>query len=138
MEQEQLYRKSSMDRIQSPEQLNDYLRVTNPSVWVLLTAVILLLVGLLVWGSFIYIDSQAYGTALVADGRIVVRFEDEGAAAQVQSGMRVAVGEVSAEILSLGQDEEGIFALARADLADGTYAAAVRYRQTRLLRLLFN
>ena len=138
MEQEQLYRKSSMDRIQSPEQLNDYLRVTNPGVWALLTAVILLLAGLLVWGSFIYIDSQAYGTALVEDGRMVVRFEDRKTAENIETGMIVSVGEVRAEIVSLGQDEEGIFALARADLADGTYAAAVRYRQTRLLRLLFN
>ena len=65
MERAHLYRESSLDRIQSPEQLNDYLRVTNPSVWVLLTAVILLLAGLLVWGSMAYIDSVAYGKAEV-------------------------------------------------------------------------
>ena len=69
MERAHLYRESSLDRIQSPEQLNDYLRVTNPSVWVLLTAVILLLAGLLVWGSMTYIDSVAYGKAEVSQGR---------------------------------------------------------------------
>ena len=45
MEHSDLFRKESMDRIQSPEQLNDYLRVTNPAMWVVLAAVIILLVG---------------------------------------------------------------------------------------------
>ena len=32
-----------MDRLKSPEELNDYIRVANPSVWLLLGAVILVL-----------------------------------------------------------------------------------------------
>ena len=47
----QVFRKKSLEQISSPEQLNDYLRVTNPAVWLLLTAVILLLVGVLIWSS---------------------------------------------------------------------------------------
>ena len=53
---QQLFRKKSLDRISSPEQLNDYLRVTNPSVWVVLLAVIILLAGLLIWSSVTTID----------------------------------------------------------------------------------
>ena len=45
MEGSSLFRKKSIDRIQSPEQLNDYLRVANPAVWVLLAAILLLLAG---------------------------------------------------------------------------------------------
>ena len=45
MEQTSVYRKASVERISSPEQLNDYLRVTNPSVWIVLAAVVLLLAG---------------------------------------------------------------------------------------------
>lgn len=41
-----------MDRVSSPEQLNDYIRVTTPSVWIVLIALILLLVGFLVWSIF--------------------------------------------------------------------------------------
>ncbi len=37
-----LFREKSIDRISSPEQLNDYLRVTSPAVWVILLAVVLL------------------------------------------------------------------------------------------------
>ena len=136
MEHVHLYRKESLERIESPEQLNQVLRVTNPSVWLLLTAVILLLVGLLVWGSFTYIDSVAYGRAEVADGVMTLRFDDEDLAKSVEEGMLITVGETSSEIRSLGRDEQGVFALADTDLADGEYTAGVRYRQTQILRLL--
>ena len=137
MAQEQLYRTGSLERIQSPEQLNDYLRVTNPSVWLLLTAVILLLAGLLIWGSFTYIDSVAIGTAQVTDGNMTLRFDDPVLAQAVEVGMPVTIGETTTEILSLGRDEQGLFALARAELPDGEYEASVRYRQTQVLKLIF-
>lgn len=44
-----IFRQKSMDRVSSPEQLNDYIRVTTPSVWLVLAAIILLLVGMLAW-----------------------------------------------------------------------------------------
>lgn len=137
MERAHLYRESSLDRIQSPEQLNDYLRVTNPSVWVLLTAVILLLAGLLVWGSMAYIDSVAYGKAEVSQGSMLVRFDEERAAENVDVGMSVTVGESQSVIRSMGWDEQGMFALAETTLADGEYDAAVHYKQTQVLKLLF-
>ena len=47
-----LFRKKSIDRVSSPEQLNDYIRVTKPSVWLVLIAVVLLLIGMLIWSIF--------------------------------------------------------------------------------------
>ncbi len=44
-----VFRKKSMDRVSSPEQLNDYIRVTSPSVWLVLSAIVLLLLGMLAW-----------------------------------------------------------------------------------------
>ena len=46
----ELFRKKAMDKVQSPEQLNDYIRVTTPSVWLVLIALIILLVGVFAWG----------------------------------------------------------------------------------------
>lgn len=39
-----LYRKSTLEKFSSPEQLDRYLRVTSPGIWTVLLAVILLLV----------------------------------------------------------------------------------------------
>lgn len=49
MDKNSLFRKSSVDRISSPEQLSDYLKVTNPAGWIILAAVALLLIGFFVW-----------------------------------------------------------------------------------------
>ena len=138
MEESSLYRKESMERIQSPEQLNDYMRVTNPSVWVVLAAVILLLVGVLIWGAMAQIDSYAAGTAQVQDGVMVLVFDDAQQAKNVQAGMTVTVGETSSEISSVGSENGSVFATASTTLADGSYPARVVFRQTQVLRLLFN
>ena len=46
----QIFRKKNIERVSSPEQLNDYVRVSNPGVWMVLTAVIVLLFGICAWG----------------------------------------------------------------------------------------
>ncbi len=48
-QKESIFRAKSIDRVSSPEQLNDYIRVTTPPVWVALFAIILLLAGVFVW-----------------------------------------------------------------------------------------
>ncbi len=48
----QVFREKSMERVASPEQLNDYIRVTSPSVWIVLAALLVLLLGILVWAVF--------------------------------------------------------------------------------------
>ena len=47
-----IFRQKSIDRVSSPEKLDDYIRVTKPSVWMTLAAVVVLLVGTIVWGIF--------------------------------------------------------------------------------------
>jgi len=51
-EQSKIFREKSLERISSPEQLNQYIRTTSPSVWVILSAVVLFLVGIIVWATF--------------------------------------------------------------------------------------
>ena len=46
----ELFRDKSMERINSPEELNDYIRVATPSLWLVLLATTILLVGMLAWG----------------------------------------------------------------------------------------
>ena len=55
---DQIFRKKSLDRISSPEQLNDYIRVANPGIWMILAAVIILLAGVCVWGIFGHLDTK--------------------------------------------------------------------------------
>ena len=137
--EDSLFREKTVKRISTPEDLNNYLRVTRPSVWLVLAAVILMLAGMLVWSSIASIDSFATGTAEVKDGIMYIHFDNEQIAENVEGGMSVIAGESESRISSVGTDDTGeLFALASTDLADGSYTVRVIFKQTRVLSLLFN
>ena len=67
MAEKSIFRDKSLERISTPEQLNDYIKVTKPSVWVVLIATILLIAGALVWAIFGKIEvNTENGTRTVA------------------------------------------------------------------------
>ena len=47
-----IFREKSIKRVSGPENLNDYIRVTTPSVWIVLIALVVLLAGMLAWSIF--------------------------------------------------------------------------------------
>jgi len=67
-----VFRKSSIDRVQSPEQLNDYIRVSNPSAWIIIIAAIILLASILVWSIFGTLEMEKNVTSTDANGNVVV------------------------------------------------------------------
>ena len=134
----QIYREKSLNYISSPEQLNDYLKVTKPAVWAILAAVVALLVGLLIWSAFARIDSYAVGLADVDDGVMVFYIEDATAVANIKEGMVINAGGIENPITGIGSDDDGgVFALANTSMEDGMYSATISYKQTQVLSLLF-
>ena len=134
----EIFREKSMEYISSPEQLNDYLKVTKPSVWGVLFAIILLLAGLFIWSSFSYIVSSVDGVADVKDGKMTVQLMDDNVSSNVEEGMRIVIGDTQIPIKSVGRDSEGhVFAIADTKLKDGSYEVVVNYKQTHVLSLLF-
>jgi hypothetical protein len=140
MDQNQnLFRKKSIERISSPEQLNDYLRVTSPSTWIILIAVIVLLAGLLLWSSVTTIESYVEGSGEVKNGVMTIRFSDQGKAKNVAKDMVVSAGDTQTAVSTVAHDENGlIIATAHTELADGFYSVRVSYNQTQVLSLLFD
>ena len=134
-----LFRKKSIERISSPEQLNDYLKVTSPRIWVLLVAVILLVAGLLLWSSFTTIESYATGTARAVGGELIVTFDDAAKASKVEPGMEMEVGDMKTDVLTVGIDENNnIVASAQANIPDGSYSVRVGYKSTQVISMLLN
>lgn len=126
-------------RISSPEQLNDYLKVTSPKIWVLFVAIVLLIVGLLLWSSFTTIESYATGTAHAVKGELVVTFDDPAKASKVQPGMEMKIGDVHTDVLTVGTNDDGsLVASARANIPDGSYDVRVGYKTTQVLSMLLN
>ena len=54
---EKIFREKSLERISSPEELNSYIKSTTPSLWFVLIAIIVLLVGVIVWATVGKIDA---------------------------------------------------------------------------------
>ena len=126
-------------RMTSPEQLNDYLKVTNPKIWALLVAVLLILGGFLLWSGSTTIESYATGTAQAVGGELTVMFDDADQAARVQPGMEMEVGDMRTEVLVVGVDDEGnTVATAQTTIPDGTYSVRVGYNATQVLSMLMN
>lgn len=72
-----VFRQKSIEKISSPEQMNDYIRVSNPSVWMILAAVIVLLAGVFVWGLFGRLDSAFQTGGVCKDGSLTVYVSEE-------------------------------------------------------------
>ena len=123
--QNSLFREKSLERIASPEQLNDYMRVTSPAMWMVLGAVIALLAGLLALSCATNLETLLPAEAVVADGVMEIRLpaskDDE-----VDDGMTVRVAGQEVTIDYVRQDETGeVICTADIDAEDGTYDADI-------------
>lgn len=94
-----VFRQKSMERITSPEQMNDYIRVSNPSVWMLLAAVIVLLIGVCVWGAFGHLDTVVQTGGVCEDGRLTV-YLSESDFAKLDGEAILSVGEAEYAVVS--------------------------------------
>ena len=72
-----LLRRKSIDRISSPEQLNDRLRVANPGVWLLLAGILLVLAGICVWGFFGRLNTVLPVGAMTDQGKTICYVGEE-------------------------------------------------------------
>ena len=87
----ELFRKKALDQISSPEQLNDYIRVVNPSIWFMMVGVIIFLVGVCVWGIFGKLDTLLSVAAVNDNGRMVC-YVKEADISSVNRDMDVEIG----------------------------------------------
>ena len=108
-----LFREKNINQITSPDELNDYLKVTNTSVWTILVAVILLLSGLLVWASIGHLDTYAEANVIAKDK-------------MVKDGMTLNIEGEEVVIENVKLDEYGrALATGELDIKDGEYTGKV-------------
>lgn len=125
MEKNQLFRKASLDSIASPEQLTDYMRVTNPSLLIILGAVLVLLLGAVTWFYTARIETTVTGSAMASNGTLSVYVSGDEAES-IKKGMTVKVRGYEADITEIELHNDGsVTASAEADIHDGLYDAEI-------------
>ena len=147
---EPLFRQKSMDRISSPEELHDYMKVTSPRLWMILTAIAVLLVGFIVYASTTRIENtlQIHIT-IEADpvepetSRLVIADIPENRENIIDAGMVVRLGEIEGKIEMIGSDQDSSYALI--DFGDkiqgyplGEYEGEVVVESTTPMSFLWN
>ncbi|MBP3894278.1 MAG: hypothetical protein J6D34_09595 [Atopobiaceae bacterium] len=60
-----IFNEKAYEKLRSPDDLDKYVRVTNPSGWVALLGCVALLVGLLVWGVFGTVSTNVDASCVV-------------------------------------------------------------------------
>ena len=45
-----IFREKSIERISSPEKIDDYMKITGISMWLILGCILMLLTGAVIWG----------------------------------------------------------------------------------------
>ena len=75
-----IFNKKASEKLRSPDDLDKYVRVTNPSVWVALAACVALLVGILTWGVFGAVTTSVNTTGTCVKGSVVCFLTAEDAA----------------------------------------------------------
>ena len=122
---ETIFMKKALDQIRSPEQLNHYLKVTNPGIWMILAAVVLLFAGLFAWASIGKLETAAPAIAVIENGTARISLTVPSAK-PVNSDMKVRIENQDFEISTVEKDELGrATALAPVTLSNGTYDAMV-------------
>ena len=104
-----IFNKKATEKLRSPDDLDKYVRVTNPSVWVLLAACLCLIFALLAWGFFGAVTTNVTKTGVAIDGKAMcflasdeIADIDPGDVSSV-GGKRMRVAEVSPVPISPGE-----------------------------------
>lgn len=97
-----IFNKKAAEQLRSPDDLDKYVKVTNPSVWVVLAACIILLAGLLAWGVFGAVSTNVT-TVGARSGESVICMVDGGQASQVNVGDQATVNGVPLTVESISE-----------------------------------
>ena len=158
-QQQSIFRKKSMERISSPEQLHDYMRVTSPRLWMILGAIVALLTGFIVYASTATMENTLPITVELIQYEIPAEDSENGEEVrytgvlaflpgsmkdQVNIGMTVRLGEKEGAVSWIGvqPNDEIVLEIQPNDpyipLPEGEYEATLVLESTTPISFLWN
>ena len=140
-----------------PGDLNSYIKVTTTSVWLILAAVLVFVVGLAVWGFSARLTTSVSGVAVVKDRAVTLYLRGTDAKSVsagdevMVNGQSLKVAGISEETVQAGEvmdayqrslsgfrtDDAVAFAELAADIPDGDYNASVTVETLNPIRFIF-
>ena len=129
-----LFRKSSLERVSSPDQLNEYIKVTNPSLVVILIAIFSILVAGIIWIFCGTVPKTVNLTGAIAenyDNQIrVYSYVPIGTSRRLKEGMEVQISPEYAEREEFGYITGKITSIGTEIVTDYSIASKIKETQT--------
>ena len=97
-----IFRKKSIDRVTNPEHLNDYIKVSNPTVWMILIAIIIFLVGVCAWGYFGRLETTVSTSGEVLNGTYLAYVKEDNIL-EIKEGLEVRIDGNSYQVETIGK-----------------------------------
>ncbi len=98
-----VFREKSLERMQSPEQMDKYIKVIGPSVWLALGGFLVLLAGLVIWSFSATLTTELSLKGVALNGHAVCYVAPE-VAETLAVGMRADASGVKGEIIQIGDN----------------------------------
>ncbi len=153
-----IFRKQSLERVSSPEELDNYLVVTRPGIWFTLIAIIVLLAGVFVWSVlgrltvkmnvavissqdmvFCYIPLDKVGS--LAENCCVTIAGEEYSLKDIGYSTQVITSDTDINICIAGSLMEGTFVkpmAVKATLPEGIYAGEIIVESIKPISYILN
>ncbi len=129
MAENKLFRKSAMETVSNPEQLDQHVRVTRPASWVILTAIVGLVLGVGIWAFTGNISSgtDINGVIFSSEGIVVANAVSSGEVVDVlvSEGEQVEKGDLLMVIPNENLLEQIAQKKAEYDAASGSAKASI-------------
>lgn len=153
-----LFRKTSLDKVSSPEEINNYVKTVNPSAWIIFISIALLLAGAVLWGFWGTVYVTLESVAVCEDGEITC-YVSENDMEQLTDHAYVSINSESYFIEGLSQlpvpaadilsqysmhlagfdtDEWVYISSANGEITDGIYPAEIVIERISPISLLMN
>lgn len=131
-----IYREKSLKRISSPEELDRYVKISNPGTWIVLSIVLVLLVSILLWGFFGNLTTTKTVDVIIENGQSEIIMSQEELV-DILPGMKVqydhkTVGSVSSV------DKDGNIVLSNLDFENGIYQMEIIVEEIKPIYFILN
>lgn len=133
-----IFREKSLERISSPEELDRYIRIPGPGIWLILAAMIVLLVSGCLWGVLGCLETVVTVVGTVSDGEMTASLASADAA-EVEPGMEVDMGDEAVGVVGAVTDNSDgtvTVGLETTNLADGKYQLDIIVERIRPVHFL--
>lgn len=87
---EELYRRSSLEKLVSPDSLDEYIKIERPHTWLTLTAVFVLIAALAVWMGASRLKTTVGVSGIAYEGKVYAWIAPENAQ-KLKEGMKAEI-----------------------------------------------